>query len=281
MRNYGLCLWSFGDIPFEKKCELAKSIGVDGVEVQGDITQDPEYILNTLKKYDLEILSVTPCNVDISCDQQDIRNSAVKYFLDLLEWAKKINITRICLHGDVGKTNGCGNTDKDWKLLVESSKIVLKKAEELNIQVVFEVLNRYENHQILTGAEALVLINDVGSDSLYVLLDAYHMNIEEAQPIETLKNVGKNLGLYHVADSNRQAIGNGHSDIKKQIQTLHEINYTGPIIMEMVAEGPNPFNAVKGDNYLEILCNYYRSSLTKLKKWDVEPQLSYNKNFIS
>ena len=209
MRNYGLCLWSFGDIPFEKKCELAKSIGVDGIEVQGDITQDPEYILNTLKKYDLKILSVTPCNVDISCDQQDIRNSAVKYFLDLLQWSKKMDITRICLHGDVGKTNGCGNTDKDWKLLVESSKIVLKKAEELNIQVVFEVLNRYENHQILTGAEALVLINDVGSDSLYVLLDAYHMNIEEDQPIETLKNVGKKLGLYHVADSNRQAIGNG------------------------------------------------------------------------
>ena len=146
---------------------------------------------------------------------------------------------------------------------------MLKKAEELNIQVVFEVLNRYENHQILTGAEALVLINDVGSDSLYVLLDAYHMNIEEDQPIETLKNVGKKLGLYHVADSNRQAIGNGHSDIKKQIQTLHEINYTGPIIMEMVAEGPNPFSAVKGNNYLEILCNYYRTSLAKLKKWDV------------
>ena len=270
MRNYGLCLWSFGDIPFEKKCELAKSIGVDGVEVQGDITQDPEYILNTLKKYDLEILSVTPDNVDISSDTQDIRKSAVKYFLELLEWAKKIDITRICLHGDVGKITGCGNTDKDWKFLVESSKEVIKKAEELNIQVVFEVLNRYENYQILTGDEALVLINDVGSDSLYVLLDAYHMNIEEAQPSETLKNVGKKLGLYHVADSNRQAIGNGHSDIKKQIQTLHEINYTGPIIMEMVAEGPNPFSAVKGDNYLEVLCNYYRKSLVKLKKWDEE-----------
>ena len=267
-RDYGLCLWSFGDLPLEEKCKLAKEIGVDGVEVQGDLTQDPNELANILFKYELKVLSVTPDNVDISSVNEETRGKAVQYFLDLLGWASKLGASRICLHGDVGKTAGCGDLAKDWQLLVESSKVVMEKAESLNIQVVFEVLNRYENHQIVTGQEALSLIDAVNSPNLFVLLDAYHMNIEEADPVEALRKAGNKLGVYHVADSNRQAIGNGHSDIRSQIEALHEINYTGPIIMEMMAEGPNPFTAVKGKDYLQVLTSYYKTSLEKLKVWD-------------
>lgn len=267
-RDYGLCLWTFGEIPFEEKCRIAKDIGVDGVEVQGDITQDAKELAKTLKQYELKILSVTPDNVDISSVNEDVRLKSVQYFLDLLSWAKELEANRICLHGDVGKTAGSGDEAKDWKLLVESTKEVMKKAENLGIQVVFEVLNRYENYQVLTGQEALDLIADVKSSNLTVLLDAYHMNIEESNPVDALKNLGAQLGVYHVADSNRQAIGNGHSNIKGQIETLNEMNYTGPIIMEMVAEGPNPFTPVKGEDYLDVITSYYKTSLTKLKEWD-------------
>ncbi|MCM3791335.1 sugar phosphate isomerase/epimerase [Domibacillus indicus] len=267
-RDYGLCLWSFGDISVEEKCKLAKEIGVEGVEVQGDLTQDPRELADILSKYELKILSVTPDNVDISSDNKETRGKAVQYFLDLLSWARELGANRICLHGDVGKTAGCGDLSKDWQLLVESSKAVMEKAESLNIEVVFEVLNRYENHQIVTGQEALKLIEAVNSPNLFILLDAYHMNIEEADPVEALRNVGSKLGVYHVADSNRQAIGNGHADIKSQIEMLHTMNYTGPIIMEMTAEGPNPFTAVKGEGYIEVLTNYYKTSLEQIKAWD-------------
>ncbi|MBT2657352.1 sugar phosphate isomerase/epimerase [Bacillus sp. ISL-18] len=267
-REYGLCLWTFGDISIEEKCKLAKDIGVDGVEVQGDLTQDPRELANILSRYELKVLSVTPDNVDISSENEDIRLEAVGYFLNLLDWANDLGAKRICLHGDVGKIVGSGDFAKDWELLVESSKIVMKKAEALNIKVVFEVLNRYENHQIITNQEAMKLLYSVNSPNLSILLDAYHMNIEEADPIDALRKAGSKLGVYHVADSNRQAVGNGHSNIKGQVEALHEINYTGPIIMEMTAEGPNPFTAVKGPNYLQVLTNYYITSLEKLKAWD-------------
>jgi sugar phosphate isomerase/epimerase len=267
-REYGLCIWTFGDISVEEKCKLAKDIGVDGVEVQGDLTQDPKELANILSRYGLKVLSVTPDNVDISSENEDIRLKAVGYFLNLLGWANNLGAKRICLHGDVGKIAGCGDLEKDWKLLVESSTTVMKKAETLNIEVVFEVLNRYENHQIVTNQEALQLLDAVNSPNLSILLDAYHMNIEEADPIDALRKAGSKLGVYHVADSNRQAVGNGHSNIKGQIEVLHEINYNGPIIMEMTAEGPNPFTPVKGADYLQVLINYYKTSLEKLKVWD-------------
>jgi sugar phosphate isomerase/epimerase len=268
IRDYGLCLWTFGDIEFEDKCKLAKEIGVDGVEVQGDLMQNPLELLRVLKKYDLKVLSVTPDNVDISSDDDQIRSSAVHYFLDLLSWADQLGAKRICLHGDVGKTHGCGDLTKDWELLVLSTKEILKKAKEHDIEVVFEVLNRYENHQVVTAKEALTLINEVESDNLYVLLDAYHMNIEEPCPIQALKDSADQLGVYHVADSNRQGIGDGHSNIEGQIKALDEIGFKGPIIMEMVAEGPNPFTPIKHENYLNEIVSHYKKSMKQLKEWE-------------
>jgi sugar phosphate isomerase/epimerase len=267
-RDYGLCLWTFGEISLEEKCKLAKEIGVEGVEVQGDLSQNPIELQALLNKYELKVLSVTPDNVDISSTDENVRSRAVQYFLDLLDWAKELGANRICLHGDVGKTQGSGDSPKDWELLVNSSASVVKKAEELGIEVVFEVLNRYENHQIVTAKEALNLIDEVGSENLKVLLDAYHMNIEEVCPIQALKDAGNKLGVYHVADSNRQGVGDGHSDLKGQVTALHEIGYEGPIIMEMVAEGPNPFTPVKDGDYLNVIVGYYKESLNQLKEWD-------------
>ncbi len=67
-----------------------------------------------------------------------------------------------------------------------------------------EVLNRYEAHLLTTAAETLDFVDDVGAGNVAVLLDAYHMNIEEASPASALRLVGDRLGLYHAADSNRQ-----------------------------------------------------------------------------
>ncbi|PTI66387.1 sugar phosphate isomerase/epimerase family protein [Staphylococcus succinus] len=268
MRDYGFCFWSFGDISFEEKCKIAQDIGVDGVEVEGILEEDPIKIKDTLKKYNLKPLSITPANVDISSVENSIRKNAVEYFLDLIDWSKKMEAPRLCLHGDVGKVKGSEDNKLDWQLLVSSTKEIMEKAEKNNIEVVFEVLNRYENHQIVTCEEALKLIKDVNSPNLYILLDSYHMNIEEKNPLESIQFAGNKLGVYHVADSNRQKLGNGHSDIKNQIQALHSINYTGPIIMEMMAQGPNPFTPIKGSNYVEVLTNYYKDSLNLIKKWD-------------
>lgn len=267
-REYGLCLWTFGSIPFEQKCRLAAEIGVDGVEVEGDISLNPKDLAETLAAHHVKVLSVTPRNVDISSTNERVRSKAVHYFLDLLDWAVDLGAPRICLHGEVGKVRGSGDDERDWSLLVESSKKIMAKAEELQIQVVFEVLNRYENHQVVTGEEALQFIRDVGSSKLDVLLDAYHMNIEEADPVKAIELTGQKLGVYHVADSNRQAIGNGHANLKEQIEALHSIGYKGPIIMEMVAAGPDPFTPVKGNSYLEVVTVYFKSSLETLRSWE-------------
>lgn len=264
-RDVGMCFWTFGPLPFEKKCQLANSLGVDGVEVEGDLGESPKVWQETLAKYNLKVLSVTPENVDIASPDEDTRKKAVAYFMTLLPWAKAIGAQRICLHGEVGKTTGSGDSQNDWELLVASTKEILTEAEKHHMPVVYEVLNRYENHQITTAREAVKLLAEVNHPLLSILLDAYHMNIEESNPTAALKLAGTQLGVYHLADSNREGMGKGHADLREQLAVLDDINYQGPIIMEMTATGPNPFTPVKEGNYLENVMSYYRETLEKLK----------------
>lgn len=159
--EYGLCLWTFGSISFEDKCKVASDIGVDGVEVQGDISLDVEKIKETLNKYKLKALSITPEDVDIASSDENVRKEAVAYYLKLVEWAKKLGVSRFCLHGQVGRINWDKDLKQHWKWLVASTKEIVGKAAENELEVVYEVLNRYENYQVLTAKQGLELISEV------------------------------------------------------------------------------------------------------------------------
>ena len=99
-----------------------------------------------------------------------------------------------------------------------------------------------------------------------ILLDAYHMNIEEADPAAAIRRAGHRLWLYHAADSNRQSIGRGHTDFAAQMAALSDIDYQGPVILECTAPGPDPFAPIKGDNYLDWLETYLQESRDWLRK---------------
>ena len=93
-----------------------------------------------------------------------------------------------------------------------------------------------------------------------VLLDAYHMNIEEQNGATAIRTVGDKLWLYHLADSNRQGLGRGHTKFGDQLWALEDIEYDGPIIFECTAPGPNPFTPIKDDDSLMWLETYLRES---------------------
>lgn len=270
MRKYGLTIWTFGEKSFEEKCKIAQDIGVDGVEIQGDLSYDPEYIKKTLQQYDLEVYSVTPENLNIYSPDTSIREEAVNYFLSLVEWTKAVGSPRFCLHGQVGEIVGSGNLERDWNYLIQSTKEICQAAEDAGLEVVFEILNRYESSLMNTINDGLKLIKAVDSPALKALLDSYHMNIEEENPSEAILTAGSNLGIYHIADSNREAVGNGHAALKEQVKNLNEIGYDKPIIMEMTAKGPNPFTAIKDVDSVDVVTDYYKSSLKTLKEWEEE-----------
>jgi sugar phosphate isomerase/epimerase len=103
-------------------------------------------------------------------------------------------------------------------------------------------------------------VTEVGAENVGILLDAYHMNIEEADAAAALRLVRDHLWLYHAADSNRQGIGRGHTDFEAQLSVLAEVGYAGPIILECTAPGPDPFTAIKDAHSVTWLETYLQES---------------------
>jgi sugar phosphate isomerase/epimerase len=107
-------------------------------------------------------------------------------------------------------------------------------ARARGVRLHIEAINRYETNFANTAAEVLELIDEVGSDGLTVLLDTFHMNIEEASIESALRLAGARLGYVHFADSNRRAPGQGHIDFTSILATLAEVGYQGVIAAEIV-----------------------------------------------
>ncbi|PJF39605.1 MAG: sugar phosphate isomerase/epimerase [Chloroflexi bacterium] len=266
MANFklGVCTWTFGDQALSQTAQRLAALGYDGVELLGDLSlYTASRAAQILEDNGLAVFSLTPANVDIAHPNPSLRQPALDYFFRLLDFAAELGQPLVSCHGFVGRIAPVSNMIEEDELLVNAVWQIGQRAAERNLRIVFEVLNRYETHQIHTGEEALRMIEVLNLENVGVLLDAYHMNIEERNPAQAIRDVGSRLWLYHAADSNRQAVGRGHTDFRAQVDALYDIKYDGPIIIECTAPGPNPFTPDKGNNWREIL----EIHLDESRKW--------------
>jgi D-psicose/D-tagatose/L-ribulose 3-epimerase len=270
-RKFGVCTWTYGPRPLAEIAASLAAIGYDGVELHGDLQSfRAGDTARLLADHGLAILSITPADCDPSHPEAGLRAEAVDYYRRLIDFAAEAREAAggnpiVSFHGLVTRIKPISSQEEEDGYLVESVRAVDAHATAAGVPMVYEVLNRYESHQINTGAQALALLRQAGAQAMTVLLDAYHMNIEERDLPAAIRQVWPKLGLFHVADSNRQAIGRGHTDLQAIIAALDAVGYAGPIIVECTATGPNPFTPVKGSDYLAVQETYLRESLAWLK----------------
>ena len=88
------------------------------------------------------------------------------------------------------------------------------------------------------------MLADLQCTNVGLMLDVFHMNIEEADIAAALREAGSLVGHVHFADSNRQAIGFGHTAIEPIVATLREIGYAGYLSAEILPL-PDPLSAAR------------------------------------
>ena len=121
-----------------------------------------------------------------------------------------------------------------WENCVKCMREGIKAAEDRGVTISFEVLNRFEHFLINTCDEALRFVEDVGSPNLKILLDTYHMNIEEDHLGDAIVKAGDKLGLFHIGENNRRPPGCGHIPWDEVVSALKRIDYQGDTVMEPV-----------------------------------------------
>ena len=132
--------------------------------------------------------------------------------------------------------------EQDREVLLEGLAELGAHAERAGAVLLFEPLNRYEDHMVNTVAQAADLVRD--TPSVRILADTYHMNIEEADPCAALRAAGDLLGAVHVSDSNRGQPGTGHVPFDAIVATLRDIGFDGVLSVECRLRG-EPEQAVR------------------------------------
>ncbi len=124
--------------------------------------------------------------------------------------------------------------DAVWRRSVEGMKILGEYAEKLGITLSIEVLNRFESLIINTAEEGVKFVEEVGSPAVSLLLDTFHMNIEEDYIPDAIRTAGKYISHVHVGERNRRlpCDRKGSLNWKEIGAALKEVGYNGYVIAE-------------------------------------------------
>jgi sugar phosphate isomerase/epimerase len=140
---------------------------------------------------------------------------------------------------------------KGWFL--ESLGKYHKIAQDLGVTLILEPINRFEINFINRVEEALEIVETLRLPNLKLLLDSFHMNIEEVSMPLAIWKAREHLSHFHFVDSNRGVPGYGHADMKEIYLTLKEIGYQGFLGVEAEPR-PDPLSAAQwGIEYIRVL----------------------------
>ncbi|RNI31649.1 hydroxypyruvate isomerase family protein [Rufibacter latericius] len=216
--NHSVCRWCFNDLSVEELCVAAKGMGLKGIDLVGPKDWP------TLKKHGL---ISTMCNgAEISLTEgfnhPQYHATLVKNYSDMIPLVAKAGYTNlICFSGN---RNGMDD-ETGLKNSVEGLKKLLPLAEKHKVVLVMELLNSKVNHKdymcdrTAWGAE---LAKRLGSENFKLLYDIYHMQIDEGNVIQTIRENHQYIGHYHTA-----GVPGRH-----EIDDTQELNY--PAIMRAI-----------------------------------------------
>lgn len=229
---------------FVKQIDTIKKIGLDILEVAPApllalTKQQRDEIAAAAKANDIELtFSVgLALDQDLASEDESVRKNGIQFTMDTFKIMSEMG-GKIYSGVDIAawnKTFTYGITDKSeaWNRSVSSVKEIMKAAEDRGITFAVEVVNRYESSLVNTAEEAVKYVEEVDSPNCKILLDTYHMNIEEDSFAEAIRSVGNRLGHFHVGESNRRPpCDQGKMPWDQITGALKEINYQGAIVME-------------------------------------------------
>jgi sugar phosphate isomerase/epimerase len=261
--KYAITLASFRKIePVEDTLAVLTKQGYDAIEMFGEPTEvDRKKLLDSLKSYSLAVCGVTGMWGSISSDgwkrrllssDPSLVEASEQYVIDCLKLCNTLggHEMNVCLFADdikgVDKTHSIISANEKELFAAKAvpiMKSLCKSAVDYGIQLVLEPLNRYSTPYCATAKDAIAITQQV--DSLGVLLDTFHMNIEEDLFKEAIQSSRKFLRHMHFADNNRKMPGFAHIDFSTIVKSLNGIDYNGFISFEPNIADKNYVHAIK------------------------------------
>lgn len=230
------------DADHAKYIKKAKKLGFDVLEFQAQplLLMSDEKLLYLKELADSEGIELTYSlgldpHYDVSSPDESVRKGGVEYLKNIIGQIYKMKGTLLSgvSYAGWGTPSYILNDKRPlWENSIKSMKEIVKKAEDCGVTYCVEAVNRFEGCLINTAKEALMYADEVDSPNIGVLLDTYHMNIEESSIGDAIRLAKGRLTSFHTGENNRLVPGKGHLDWDEIFSALSEIGYKGRIVSE-------------------------------------------------
>ena len=141
-------------------------------------------------------------------------------------------------YGGIGERTGVPPTQTEIDNVATALEAAARHAKSRGLLLGIEPVNRYENHIINTGWQAVAMMEKVGAENMFIHLDTYHMNIEEKGAANGILDARKYLKYIHLSESDRGTPGSGTCDWDEVFATLAAIGFKGGLAMESFINMP-------------------------------------------
>ncbi|MEW6228225.1 MAG: sugar phosphate isomerase/epimerase family protein [Bacillota bacterium] len=227
------------DMPLGDAMALAASVGFDGVELA--IANPLDVDLAGLKKM------LATCGLDVPALGTGAAYAEGLSLSHRDASRREGAVARLKAHVDLAASLGaavivgliCGRTadglarENALACIGAYLQDVARYAAPRGVRLLLEPLNRYETDLLNTVADARAMAEAAG-DNVGLLVDTFHMNIEEPSIVGSIRDAASRVWHVHVADSNRWAPGCGHLDFRAIVEALHDVGYRGHLSGEIM-----------------------------------------------
>ncbi len=238
--KYGinLLLWSMElDDSIGPVLDSMKSLGYDGVEVPL-FNLDLDYAAwgKRLADVGLESTAVTVATAAANPVSPDakLRKAGVDAVCRALDCCAAVGATHLVgpFHSALGEFTGQGPTADEWKWGVESMQKIAAHAQQVDVMLGLEALNRFEVYFLNTYSDLARFVGDVDHPNCRAMYDTFHSHIEEKSTAGAIRDVAPVLCHVHISENDRSTPGAGNVRWDETFNTLLAVDYDGWLTIE-------------------------------------------------
>lgn len=250
-----------GDIMRGIRC--ADELGYDGVEINiRDTKAEPmEEIFGAARSRSLEICAMGTGQaylmdgLYVLSPDSSVRERLIERLKNHIDWAAKVGAF-ITMGGVFGRLEAEERVREiQYKGAIDVMRRLADYAAPRGVTLVIEPINRYETNFLTNIEKTMAFIADVDRPSIRLILDTFHMNVEETGFVATIESVSRQLAHVHLVDSNRLSPGSGHINFLPILQKLESIGYSGYLSGEFL---PLPDDETAAKRNIEYVTSLLR-----------------------
>jgi sugar phosphate isomerase/epimerase len=275
--NFSITIDSFSKIEsLENTIKSLVELGINNIELSGDPSNSySRKNLELFNTFSISVLGVTGkwtsskgmiTPILLTSDPQ-ILSYSKNYIKECIKMCNFFggSIFNICLLSDYDLKIDWNHEmipNKEKKKLLKKSVSILSEltsfSKDFGVYLLLEPLNRYSTPFCNNAADAIYVTTTLNNEYFSILLDTYHMNIEETDFSDSITKSKNFLKHIHFADNNRKMPGLGHINFDFILKTLKMIQYNNYIGLEPIVDRNYKVEIKQGLYFLNKLCNKYQ-----------------------